>query len=121
MGMIKTLVDSAGNAINWNANALTTGPKASEIVNISQHNSEGILVIQFTNNAAGNTAMQLFAGIDETNMSAVLGATGVAISLTPATARKVFHISNIHATFIQLRGSANGTSGAITGIKIIAK
>ena len=121
MGMIKELVDSAGAAINWNANALTTGPKATEIVNISQHNKEGVLVVAFTNNAAGSTAFQVFAGVDETDMSAVLDSEGTAIALTPATAKKVFHINNLHATYIQLKGSANGSSGAITGIKIIAK
>jgi hypothetical protein len=121
MGMIKDLVDSAGAAILWPANALETGPKTTETVNISQHNKEGVLVVQFTNSAAGDTAFNLHAGIDESNMAAVLDSLGNAIAIKPAAAKKVFHFYNLHATFIKLVATVNGSSGTITGIKIIAK
>lgn len=119
MAMIKELTDTTGAAISWAFGALTTS--ASEVVNISQHNEQGILVVAVTHDMAGTPAIKVNAGVDYDNMAPLLDSSNNEISLTLTSKKKVFHLANVHASFIQVYGSANGSSGSITGIKIIAK
>ncbi|NCC62494.1 MAG: hypothetical protein EOM12_16510, partial [Verrucomicrobiae bacterium] len=70
MAMIKDLADSTGAAISWAFNALTT--KKSEIVNISQHNKDGIMVVAVTHNCGGTPALKVYAGVDADTMTPLL-------------------------------------------------
>lgn len=119
--MIKDLTDNAGAAISWAYNAINT--KSTEIVNVSGDNEQGVLVIGITHNIGGATAaFNVYAGVDATSMTPVMDSVGNAITFYVSSTKKVFHLANCHATYIQLVFTANGTtSGSITGIKLIAK
>ena len=114
------LLDSAGAAINFAYNAIHT--KKSEIVNISQHNDEGVVVFQVTTTCGGSPKFKVYAGMSADALAPVLDSTGAAIEFTFTTTNTIFHLANLHATFVQWLGSSSGsTSGAVTGITMIAK
>ena len=120
MATKKSLLNSAGGAISA-AYGSISGYK-SEIVNISDNNDEGVVVFQVTTTSGGSPKFKVLAGMNESELAPVLDSTGAAIEFTFTTTNTIFHLANLHATFIQWAGSANGsTSGSLTGITMIAK
>lgn len=114
------LLSSSGAAIDVAYGSIASFK--SEVVNISEHNEQGVVVIQVTTSAGGSPKFKVYAGMTPDAMAPVLDDTGAAIEFTFTTTNTIFHLSNLHTSYLSIQGSADGTtSGSLTGITIIAK
>lgn len=115
MGFIKTLTTSTGAAINVAYGSIADF--TSEIVNISD--TGGDVAIAVTSNAGGTPKLKIKVGMDPAAMDFLLDTNQLVIELSIPATKKRFVISKVLFPYMQIVGSANGTtSGALTDITI---
>ncbi|NCD10138.1 MAG: hypothetical protein EOL98_12090 [Negativicutes bacterium] len=106
----------------------TLSGKESDTINISSHNNNGIVVIEFLFSTAITVAggrIKLLQSIDGEHFDSVRDhySSEIEITFPVISTDKAFIASfaNVHATYIKVYGSGNGTNGVISSIKAILK
>lgn len=102
--------------------------KESDAINISCSNDAGIVAVEFLFSTAITVAggkFKLLQSVDGVHYDAVRDNFSNEIEITfptvATTAAYIASFANVHATYIKVYGSGNGTNGVISSIKAILK
>ena len=93
----------------------------SDVFHLSDNNRIGIVTLQFNGTSISGAKVQIEQSLDGANFDPVddTGGNVVEISLNASTT--VVNIIDLHAPFIKVVGSEDGSAGTLNNIIILAK